>query len=150
MGVIDKFISGLSELADDFSSRFGADFVVELAEAFLLAGKPDIAVGMLRNLDDSVQVISEVALEVLDKNPAVIPGFLEVLSDDEARIVGKLLMDKILEHPTKALEEVVKAVARRVRSEAMWVKVARYYTLLGTLRRLEISGLYSRIPSSAR
>ncbi|WP_367883305.1 tetratricopeptide repeat protein [Thermococcus peptonophilus] len=130
-GVIDKFIGGLSELANEFSSRFGADFVIELAEAFLLAGKPDIAVRMLHNLEDSLHAISEVALDVLEKNPAIIPDFLEVLSDEDARIVGKLLMDKILENPTKALEEVVKAVARRVRSEAMWVKVARYYTLLG-------------------
>ncbi|AMQ18359.1 tetratricopeptide repeat protein [Thermococcus peptonophilus] len=145
-GVIDKFIGGLSELANEFSSRFGADFVIELAEAFLLAGKPDIAVRMLHNLEDSLHAISEVALDVLEKNPAIIPDFLEVLSDEDARIVGKLLMDKILENPTKALEEVVKAVARRVRSEAMWVKVARYYTLLGEVETARNIGVVLQDP----
>ncbi|MBP1910902.1 tetratricopeptide repeat protein [Thermococcus stetteri] len=145
-GVIDKFIDAFSELANEFNSRFGSDLVVELAEAFLLAGNPKLAVQMLHRLKDPAQVISKIALEVLEKNPAVIPGLLEALPDEEAVIVGKAVMDKILERPTKALENVVKAVARRVRAEPIWVKVARYYTLIGDIEAAKSIGLVLRDP----
>lgn len=141
MGVIDKFISGFFELVDDFSLCFGVDFVVEFVEVFLFVGKLDIVVGMFCNFDDLVQVIFEVVFEVLDKNFVVILGFFEVFFDDEVCIVGKLLMDKIFEYLIKVFEEVVKVVVRRVRLEVMWVKVVRYYILLGDVEMVRNIGV---------
>lgn len=86
-------------------------------------------------------MIFEVVFEVLDKNFVVILGFFEVFFDDEVCIVGKLLMDKIFEYLIKVFEEVVKVVVRRVRLEVMWVKVVRYYILLGDVEMVRNIGV---------
>ena len=138
-GVLDRYISAVEEIASELVERFGESFTVELATAFALSGKSDVAVSLLRKVGG--EVLAELALELLEKYSSALPGFVEALDEDEAIIVGKRLMNAILESPNLGNWEVINAIARKTRSEEILAKVARYYILLGRVEEAKRIGL---------
>jgi tetratricopeptide (TPR) repeat protein len=130
-GVIEEYIESFKILAEEFSSRFGSDYAVELATAFVLAGKPEIALGIFRTRENSVEEIAEAALEAIEKNPSVIPALIENLREDEVETVGRAILNWLIDHPSASFEPVVVAILKKKPPETLLVKAARYYSLIG-------------------
>ncbi len=140
LGVIERYADSFIALAEELSKKFGEGFIPELSTALALAGRGELAVGMLRKVGD-MNLFERVALDVLDKNPSSLGVFLGALSEDEARAVGKALMNRILEEPGLEKRDIVNTIARFSRSEEVWAKVARFYTLVGDIESARKIGL---------
>ena len=95
---------------------------------------------MLRKFGDE-SLFEAVALDVLDKNPSALPEFLGALNAEEALLVGRALMNRILEEPTPDKRGIVNTIARFVRLEEVWTKVARFYVLIGDVESARRIGL---------
>ncbi len=138
-GVLDRYIGSVEEMASELVERFGESFTVELATAFALSGKSEVAVSLLRKAGEGV--LSDVALELLKKYPSALPGFIEALSEEEALTLGKRLMNAILEEPKLGNWDVIRAITVKARSEEILAKVARYYIILGRVEDAKRIGL---------
>ncbi|WP_456368014.1 prenyltransferase [Thermococcus sp.] len=130
-GVIERYIDAFKVLAEEFSSRFGSNYEVELATAFVLAGKPEIALGIFRSHENSVEEITYAALEAIEKNPSIVSELVKHLGENEIEEVGRALLNWILDHPSPSFKHIVVAILKKNPPEALFVKAARYYTLIG-------------------
>ncbi|WP_099212128.1 prenyltransferase [Thermococcus henrietii] len=144
LGVIERYVESFVSLAEGLSRKFGEEFWVELATALALAGRGELAVGLLRKL--GLESIKRVALDVLDKNPSALKELLSALSHEEALEVGRVLMNRILEEPSPEKKRIVNTIARFVRSEEMLAKVARFYVLIGDVESARGIGAFLQNP----
>ncbi|NJD98208.1 prenyltransferase [Thermococcus sp. LS1] len=131
--VLGHYIDSLEEVANELIDRFGEEFTVELALAFALTGEGVPAVELIRRLEDSESLLVKMALELLERDHDVLPKFISALNEEEAEVVGKVMMNRILERPEKGSWEIVKAIGKSTPSEEVWAKIARYYVLVGEL-----------------
>ena len=130
-GVLDRYIGSLEEIAGELVEKFGESFTLELGTAFALTGRGDLAVAVLRKAENGLELLKKTAVELLEKYPDVLPSFIEALDEVEAEDVGKAVMNRILENPELGRWEVIRAVAKKTRSEEVWAKIARYHVLVG-------------------
>ena len=140
LGVIEKYADSFVILAEELSKKFGENLVLELSTALALAGRGKLAVQTLRRANQ-MNLFENVALDILEKNPHALKDFLEALSDEEARTVGKTLMNAILEEPTPEKRNIVNTIARFVRSEEVLAKIARFYVLINDVESARKIGL---------
>jgi len=145
LGVIERYVEQFIALTEELSKKFGEDFIFELSTALALAGRGNLAVQMLRKLGDE-SFLERVALDVLDKNPSALESFLASLSEQEASRVGKAIMNRVLEEPNPEKRGIVNTVARFIRSEEVWAKVARFYVLIGDVESARRIGLALQTP----
>ncbi|MDK2913444.1 MAG: hypothetical protein PWQ79_359 [Thermococcaceae archaeon] len=131
-GVLDHLLDSLESVAETFVERFGEGFIPELALSFALAGKGAEAVRLLRRLE-SIEEMKRIAMQLLELDGSVVGEFVSALNEEEAAVVGKALMNAILENPKLGSDEIVNAIGSSTQSEEVWVKVARYYSLRGDL-----------------
>ncbi len=129
-GALEEYIGLIEELADEMVGRFGESFTQELATAFALSGRGDVAAELMERLGDEGETV-KLALELLRKYPRVLPSFLKALEPETALSVGKAVMNAILERPERGDWEVIKAVVEKAGSEDILAKVARFYVLKG-------------------
>jgi len=130
---LGHYIDSLESVAKDLIDRFGEDFTRELAFVFALAGEGLPAVQLLRTLEGYRRIMVEIALELLDRDHDVLPAFITALNEEEAAVVGKAVMNKILKHPELGSWEIVKAIGKSTSSEEVWAKIARYHVMMGEL-----------------
>ncbi|ASJ10055.1 prenyltransferase [Thermococcus sp. P6] len=131
--VLGHYIGNLRALADGLIERFGSDFVVELAFALVLGGESVSALELIRRLENSGSVLVEMAMELLERDNDILPGFIAAMNEEEVVLVGKALMNRLLENPEKGSWEIVGAIGRGTANEEVWTKIARYYVLRGDL-----------------
>lgn len=132
-GVLEHYVDSLESIARELTGRFGEEFTVELSFVFALSGQSSVAVQLLRTLKDHVSAMVDMAMELLERDNDVLPGFIYSLNEEEATAVGKAVMNKILEHPELAEERIIKAVGESTPSEEVWAKIARYYIKVGNI-----------------
>jgi len=130
-GVLGHYIDNLRNVARELLRRFGENFAEELALALALSGEGVSAVELLRKMEDGKEALVRISLELLNRDGHSLPALLYALNDEEAELVGREVMNAILEKPELGSEEIVGAVAKSVRSEEVWAKIARYYVLTG-------------------
>ena len=130
--VLGHLIEALEGAARVLIERFGGDFQYNLAFAFALAGEGEEAVKLLRELEDP-GLMRRMALKLLELDNNALPSFIGALNEEEAEIVGKAVMNAVLENPELGSEEVVNAVGKSTSSEEVWAKISRYYVLKGEL-----------------
>ncbi|ASJ05053.1 prenyltransferase [Thermococcus barossii] len=131
--VLGHYIDALETVANDLIGKFGRDFTVELAFVFALSGEGVPALDLIRRLDNSESIIVEMALELLERDHDVLPSFISAMTEEEVALVGKVIMNKILENPKKGSWAIVKAIGNGTSSEEVWAKIARYHVLKGEL-----------------
>ena len=130
--VLGHFIEPLEGAARAMIERFGRDLQYNLAFAFALAGEGEEAVKLLRELGDS-ELMKKMALKLLELDNNALPSFLGALNEEEAEIVGKAVMNAILDNPELGSEDIVEAVGKSTPSEEVWAKISRYYVIMGKL-----------------
>ncbi|NJE04993.1 prenyltransferase [Thermococcus sp. M36] len=145
-GVLGHYIDVLVETARGLAERFGESFKWELALAFALTGEGFSAVELVRELEDPGEILVRLAVELFDRDPYVLPAFIDALDDDETTLVGKALLNRILDNPSPSLAGLVEAVVKNTRSEEVWVKAARYYVLTDRLDLAKEIGLRIQNP----
>ncbi len=128
--VLNHYIDSLEGVANSLISRFGDDFAREMAFAFALSGEGLPAVELVRKLDNSEDILVKMAVELLERDHDVLPSFVSALNEEEATIVGKAVMNRILERPELGSWEVVEAIGKSTRNEEVWAKIARYYIVM--------------------
>ncbi|WP_297508898.1 prenyltransferase [Thermococcus sp.] len=129
-GVLENYIGLIEELAGEMVERFGESFTRELATAFALSGKGDVAAELMERLGDEEETV-ELALELLRRYPRGLPSFIYALEPETSLPVGKAIMNAILERPERGDWGVIKAVVEKTGSEDILAKVARFYVLKG-------------------
>ncbi len=129
--VLAQYIDTLEQVANSLIDRFGEGFVREMAFAFALSGEGLPAVELVRKLKNSGDVLAKLALELLERDHDVLPSLVAALDEDEAALVGKFVMNRVLERPELGSQEVVEAIGRSTRNEEVWAKIARYYIIMG-------------------
>ncbi len=129
--VLGHYIDSLETIAGELIQKFGKEFTEELALAFALSGEGVPAVELIRKLENSDEVFVKIALELLERDHDVLPAFIAALGEDEAELVGRAVMNRILEKPELGDWEVIKAIGKSTSSEEIWAKIARYYVLAG-------------------
>ncbi|ASJ07936.1 prenyltransferase [Thermococcus siculi] len=129
--VLGHYIDSLEAVAQELIEKFGREFTEELALAFALSGEGVPAAGLIRRLENSDEVFVRIALELLERDHDVLPAFISALDEHEAELVGRVVMNRILERPELGNWEVVKAIGKSTPSEEIWAKIARYYVLAG-------------------
>ncbi|WP_297464588.1 prenyltransferase [Thermococcus sp.] len=132
-GVLGHYIDLLESIAGELIEKFGREFTEELALAFALAGEGKSAVELIRKLENGDDLLVSTALELLGRDPEVLPDFISVLNEGEAELVGKAVMNRLLERPELARKDVVEAVEKSTPSEEVLAKVSRYYVLTGRI-----------------
>ncbi|AIU68863.1 hypothetical protein TEU_00115 [Thermococcus eurythermalis] len=140
LGVVENYVDSFTALAEELSQKFDENLALEVATVLALAGRGSLAAQMLRKFGDE-SLFEAVALDVLDKNPSALPEFLGALNAEEALLVGRALMNRILEEPTPDKRGIVNTIARFVRLEEVWTKVARFYVLIGDVESARRIGL---------
>jgi len=130
--VLGHLIEPLEGAARGMIERFGKDFQYNLAFAFALVGEGEEAVRLLRELENP-ELIKTMALKLLELDNNALPAFIDALNDEEAEIVGKAVMNAILEKPELGNDEIVGAVGKSTPSEEVWAKISRYYVIRGEL-----------------
>jgi tetratricopeptide (TPR) repeat protein len=129
--VLGHYIDSLETVANELITKFGKEFTEELALAFALSGEGVPAVELIRKLENSDEIFIRMALELLERDHNVLPAFISALDEHEAELVGKAIMNRILERPELGNWEIVKAIGKSTPSEEIWAKIARYYVLTG-------------------
>ena len=130
-GVLGHYVDPLEDIAEELIGKFGEDFTVELAFAFALGGEGVSAVKLVRRLERSDEVLVKMALELLERDHDVLPGFVSALNEEEASLVGKAVMNAILDRPERGSWEIVRAIGKSTSSEEVWAKIARYHVIVG-------------------
>lgn len=131
-GVLERYVLNLKVLARDLVEKFGDDFKVELAIAFALTEEPAEAVDLLRKFGEG-EAFVETAMRLLDVAPRHLADLIRFMSDREASIVGKAIMNRFLERPEEGDWEIIRAIWERSGSEEVWVKIARYSLIKGDI-----------------
>jgi len=132
MGVIEKYVPDLKDVARYLVEKFGDEFKIELGVAFALAEEPVEAADLLRKLKGDKALV-KVAIRLLDVAPGHLPSFIRVLNEHEATEVGRALLNIFLENPGKGDWGIVRAIWERSRSEEVMVKIARYSLIKGDI-----------------
>ncbi len=106
---------------------------MELAFVFALSGEGGVpAIELIRSLKDGEKVLVDMALELLERDHDVLPNFISAMNEEEATVVGKAVMNRILERPEKGGDPaIIKAIGNGTTSEEVWTKIARYYVIRG-------------------
>lgn len=130
--VLGHLIEPLEEAARLIIGRFGEDFQYYLAFAFAVVGEGEEAVKLLRELGDP-ELMKKMALKLLELDNNMLPSFIGALNEEEAEIVGKAVMNAVLEKPELGNEDVVRAIGSSTSSEEVWAKIGRYYVIRGEL-----------------
>ncbi|WP_457751384.1 prenyltransferase [Thermococcus sp.] len=130
--VLGHLLEPLEGAAKVLIERFGSDFQYNLAFAFALVGEGEEAVKLLRQLGDP-ELMTKMALKLLELDNNALPSFIGALNEEEAEIVGKAVMNAILEKPELGNDDIVGAVGKSTSSEEVWAKISRYYVIRGEL-----------------
>ncbi|WP_297521328.1 prenyltransferase [Thermococcus sp.] len=130
-GVLGHYIYRLKEVAKELLERFGESFVEELALAMALSGEGFSAAELLRGTENGREALVRISLELLERDGTSLPNLIYALDEEEAELVGKAVMNAILERPEQGSGEIVSAIGKSTRSEEVWAKIARYYVLIG-------------------
>ncbi|WP_297069665.1 prenyltransferase [Thermococcus sp.] len=128
--VIGHYIDTLEGVVDDLITRFDEDFAAEMAFAFALSGEGLPAIELVRKMKNATDVLLKLVLELLERDHDVLPSLVAVLNEEEATLVGKVVMNRILERPELGSREVVEAIGKSTRNGEVWAKIARYYILM--------------------
>jgi len=129
--ILENYLHDLWRVAETLSKAFGPGLLHSLALAFALIGEGDAAVELLRRAGAPLDVFVSIANDLFDRDPSVLPAFIEALSGDEAVAVGKAVMNRILDNPDIEHLKIVTAIGQSTENEAVWTKIARYYVLTG-------------------
>ncbi|ASI99058.1 prenyltransferase [Thermococcus celer] len=132
-GTLGHYVDTLEAAANALIEKFGNDFRVELAFVFALSGEGVPAIELIRSLKDGEKVLVDMALELLERDHDVLPNFISAMNEEEATVVGKAVMNRILERPEKGDPAIIKAIGNGTTSEEVWTKIARYYVIRGEL-----------------
>jgi len=130
--VLGHLLESLESAANELVERFGDEFTYHLAFAFALAGEGVQAVNMLEPLEDPYLIV-KMALELLERDPDSLQALVSALDPETAEVVGKAVMNAILDNPELATDGVISAIGKSTSSEEVWAKIARYYILTGDL-----------------
>lgn len=131
-GTLGHYVDTLEAAANALIEKFGNDFRVELAFVFALSGEGGVpAIELIRSLKDGEKVLVDMALELLERDHDVLPNFISAMNEEEATVVGKAVMNRILERPEKGDPAIIKAIGNGTTSEEVWTKIARYYVIRG-------------------
>ncbi|WP_148883484.1 prenyltransferase [Thermococcus aciditolerans] len=140
--VLGHYIDSLEAVANGLIEKFGEEFTEELALAFALSGEGVSAAELIRRLKNSEEVFVKIALDLLERDHNVLPAFISPLEDDEAELVGRAVMNRILERPELGGWEIIRAIGKSTSSEEVWAKIARYYVITGELEgAMKVGGL---------
>ncbi|WP_456394925.1 prenyltransferase [Thermococcus sp.] len=130
---LSQYIPVLEQAAHRLSKKFGEDFLVEMGRAFALSGATEPAVNLIRKFGGGMESLSEIALTLIEKNPRALPGFIDALSSEEMEVIGKDIMNHLLEHPERGNPEIIGAIERKSPGEEVLVKIVRYRILKGDI-----------------
>ncbi len=131
---LSHYVSVLYQIAERLSKKFGDEFLVEMARALALSGATDSAIKLIKKVSEFEKSLIDITFDLLEKNWSVIPDFLNVLSQEEKEIVGKEIMNYLIEHPEKGHDKLIKAV-KEINSQEIMVKLVRYYILRGNVEK---------------
>ncbi|AFL95702.1 hypothetical protein CL1_1503 [Thermococcus cleftensis] len=131
--VLGHYIDSLEAVAQELIEKFGEEFTEDLALAFALSGEGVPAIELIRGRENGEEVMTRIALELLERDHDVLPAFIAALNEREAEIVGRAVMNRILEKPELGNWEIIKAIGKSTPSEEIWAKIARYYVIMGEL-----------------
>ncbi|NJE04476.1 prenyltransferase [Thermococcus sp. MV11] len=131
--VLGHYIDSLEAVAQELIEKFGEEFTEDLALAFALSGEGVPAIELIRGRENGEEVMTRIALELLERDHDVLPAFISALNEREAEIVGRAVMNRILEKPELGNWEIIKAIGKSTPSEEIWAKIARYYVIMGEL-----------------
>ncbi len=135
-GVLSDYSERLIEVANKLIERFNSNFRVELAVALSIAGEGRKAAELIRSegKKDSVQEILEVARRLFEIDRQALISFIKGLRLSEARAVGKVILNMVLESADQIDSSFVVSVAKLSRSEEVWAKAARYLVQIGNVK----------------
>jgi len=134
-GVLGEYAGMLVDVAQKLIKKFDADFRIELAMAFSIAGEGRKAVELIRmEADDPTPDLIDVAKRLFEIDRSALIGFMKGLRLQEAREVGKVILNAVLESPESVDPVFVVSVARLSRSDEVWVKAARYLVQIGNIK----------------
>jgi len=133
-GVLNEYAESLVGVAQELIRKFDADFRVELAIAFSIAGEGRKAVELIKiKKEDPLPDLIDVARKLFEIDKSALVSFMKGLRVQEAREVGKVVLNMVLESTESVDPMFVVSVAKLSRSEEVWVKAARYLVQVGNV-----------------
>ncbi|MBO8174916.1 MAG: hypothetical protein H0Z18_06620 [Thermococcus sp.] len=126
-----KYAGRLLNVAIDISEQFNIDINEDLAVVFAVNGDIKHSITALKFIKNKEQKLAEIMKILIQRRPEIVLPYLQALSSKDAENASKVVMNYLIDNPSKEYIHIAKYISENIESEQVLVKVVQYYLKLG-------------------